>query len=88
MNISARDGAFVLFPPPDRTPEAAIITGGKTKKLPGAVEFPNTGREIIKAIVSKERLDPQAFEFAGTTQRTATRGLMSPLERLLNRTGS
>lgn len=85
LNVSMRDGANLIFPRRDTTAEAAIIQGGKKKKLPGAVLFANTGREIIKAIISKTQLDPMAFEFAGTEERDSRRGPTSPLERLLNR---
>lgn len=89
ISISIRDGAFVLFPNPSYSgnSEFAIIPPNRMiRKLDGTVEFANTGREIIKAVVSKERLDPQAFEFAGTEKRGSSKGPTSPLERLLNRT--
>ncbi len=87
LSISARDGAFVQFPLGHRTSEYARINGRESKKLEGALYFPNPGQEVIKVIMSEKPLDPSVFEFAGTQQeRGVTRGPQNPLERLLNRT--
>ncbi|WP_350117073.1 caspase family protein [Nitrosomonas sp.] len=89
LNISARDGAFVQFPPKDRPPEYALVNIGIPKDLDGAIYFPNTGRETIKVILSAEAIDTTVFESEGTRD-AGTRGssLLNPLERLLSRSAT
>ncbi len=87
LNISARNGAFVQFPPEDRPSEYALIKGGESRILDAGLHFPNSGLEIVKVILSLKPLDPEVFEFAGTNEekRAAKKGPQNPLERLLNR---
>lgn len=88
LNISTRDGAFVQFPPKNRTSEYALINDEETRILDGGLFFPNPGQEIVKVILSRNALDPVVFEFEGTQKREQDikRGSKNPLERLLSRT--